>query len=644
MSATGDAALAASLFAVDPVGLGGVCLRSLVQPARSDWLAMLRELLPAALPVRRIPFNIADGRLLGGLDLVATLRANRPIAERGVLAATDGGVVVVTMAERLSAHTAACLNAVLDSGELALQREGVQIHDRARIGIVALDEGMDDDEHVAASLLDRLAFLVDLNGCDSRTPLLQLHDAEDIETARRLLPRVEIAPDIIAALCATGMSLGAGSPRVSQLAVNAAKAAAALDGRTVVTIDDATTAGRLVFAPRATQLPAPREAAANAASDDGSRDATTPPGGEQQGAHSPPPATLDGADQGAQVPPPEAGAQGSAAPPSAPAPTETEPPGPAPRDTPAVDRDKAAAVIEMSQDEIEEIVLAATRAAIPNGLLASLRAAAPIRGGSGAAGRAGAARQGGARGRPYGVRSGMPQGSSRLNVMETLRAAAPWQRLRGRMSANDVRVRIDPSDFRITHYRQRSQTLTIFAVDASGSAALNRLAEAKGAVELLLADCYVRRDQVAVVTFRGRAAEILLAPTRSLVRAKRGLAGLPGGGGTPLAAGIQTAMLLADQARRRGDTPTLVILTDGRANVARSGVGGRDAAHADAMQAARRLRQSQFAVLFVDTSPRPTPLAQTLASAMGARYIPLPFANAQALSSIVTAAAPRAAR
>ncbi len=72
--------MAASLLAVDPAGLGGVCLRSLVQPARADWLQMLRDLLPVGLPLRRIPFNIADGRLLGGLDLVATLRANRPVA------------------------------------------------------------------------------------------------------------------------------------------------------------------------------------------------------------------------------------------------------------------------------------------------------------------------------------------------------------------------------------------------------------------------------------------------------------------------------------------------------------------------------------------------------------------------------------
>jgi magnesium chelatase subunit D len=289
---------------------------------------------------------------------------------------------------------------------------------------------------------------------------------------------------------------------------------------------------------------------------------------------------------------------------------------------------------------LQDVVLEAAQAAIPAGLLAQLRIGRAPRGsGAGTAGRAGVLRSGGARGRPCGVRSGPPRGQSRLNIMETLRTAAPWQRLRGRVLEHDTRVRIDPGDFRVTQYQERTRTLTIFAVDASGSSALNRLAEAKGAVELLLADCYIRRDQVAVIAFRGRTAELLLPPTRSLVRAKRQLAGLPGGGGTPLAAALDNALIVANQARRRGESPLLVLLTDGRANVARNGSGGREAAHADALLAARRLRQAGVASLFVDTSPRPNGLAETLAAAMNAQYIPLPFADARSLSSVVSAAA-----
>jgi magnesium chelatase subunit D len=200
-------------------------------------------------------------------------------------------------------------------------------------------------------------------------------------------------------------------------------------------------------------------------------------------------------------------------------------------------------------------------------------------------------------------------------------------------------MRVARSDLREQRYKERSATLTIFAVDASGSAALNRLAEAKGAVELILADCYIRRDQVAVIAFRGRSALLLLPPTRSLVRAKRSLAGLPGGGGTPLAAAIDAALILATQAQRRSETPTLVLLTDGRANVTRSGAAGREAAHGEALSAARAVGLAGIAALFIDTSPKPNALAKDLAAAMRAQYVALPYASAERVSGIVRAAA-----
>jgi magnesium chelatase subunit D len=369
------------------------------------------------------------------------------------------------------------------------------------------------------------------------------------------------------------------------LAARAARAAAALDGRLDVSEEDAALAGRLVLAPRATIAP--------------TLEPENP--SEERSASSDGPA-----------PSPPAGDSGS-------------PP----------DRSDS---VELDLQDCEDIVLAAAQAAIPAGLLARLRAAAGARlTRPGAMGRAGAARNARSRGRPCGVRKAVPQGDARLNVMETLRAAAPWQGLRGRLRQRDSRVLIRPEDFRVTRYRQRAQTLTIFAVDASGSSALHRLAEAKGAVELLLAECYIRRDQVAVVGFRGRAADVLLPPTRSLVRAKRSLAELAGGGGTPLAAAIETAAKIADQAQRRGDTPAIVMLTDGRANVARDGTAGREAAHTEALLAARLVRAAGITALFVDTSPRPNPAARDLAQMMNARYVPLPFADARALSEIIRA-------
>jgi magnesium chelatase subunit D len=578
MSARRDAALVASLVAVDPVGLGGVCLRSQVHPLRDQWLKLLRELLPASAPLRRIPCNIATGRLLGGLDLAATLRANRPVAERGVLAQSDGGMIVIGMAERLSSHTAACLAGALDAGAVVISREGVSLRHEARVGVIALDEGIAEDERTPAPLLDRLAFLLDLEGLDLRSPLAALHDSREISHARNLLGQVPVRADMIQTLCATALALGAGSPRISLLACRAARAAAALQGKSEVVEEDAIVAARLVLAPRATQAPqASEQESAPAPAAEHGECTSSDPGSDD--------ASMTGRSQ-----------------------------------------------------EMQDRVLSATRAAIAPGLLARIVAdAAGQRRASEREGRSGAMRTAGSRGRPSGVRAGAPRAQQRLNVIETLRAAAPWQRLRGR--APGSRVRIQTADFRITRCTQPTRSLTIFAVDASGSSALHRLAEAKGAVELLLAECYIRRDQVAVIAFRGRAAELLLPPTRSLVRAKRGLAGLPGGGATPLAAAIDAAAALASQAKRRGESPLLVLLTDGRANVARNGLTGREPARNDALAAARVVRSLNFKALLVDTSIRPNPLAEELAEAMDARYLPLPYFNSRALSDVVKAAA-----
>jgi magnesium chelatase subunit D len=363
--------------------------------------------------------------------------------------------------------------------------------------------------------------------------------------------------------------------------VRAARVVAALHGRDHATAEDASVAARLVLAPRATRLPVIEQ------------------------------------DE-----------------------TPEEPPSP-PQDH---NDAEASAESRESDGPLDDVVLAAAAAAIPAGLLAQLSLAGAARARGQAGGRSGALQRAQLRGRPAGVRSGEPRRGARLSVVETLRAAAPWQpiRRRERGAANDAaRVEVRRDDFRVRRYKQRAQTTTIFVVDASGSSALHRLAEAKGAVELLLADCYVRRDQVALLAFRGAGAELLLPPTRSLVRAKRSLAGLPGGGPTPLAAGIDSARLLAESITRRGGFAVVVLLTDGRANVARDGRQGRPQAEADALAAARALRVGGGRALLVDTSPRPQPSAEALAQAMGAVYLALPHADARALSGAIGAALPR---
>ncbi len=577
-----QAALAAAFFAVDPLGCGGVALRARPGPVRDQWLADLRELLPPGIPRRKIPLHVADGRLLGGLDLAATLRAGRPIAEHGLLAEADGGVVDLTMAERVKGSPIAYLCAALDTGEVILEREGLALRSPARLGVIALDEGSDEDERVADALLDRLAFLLDLGPIGIRDLGDLPYGPEAVAAARERLPCVTIDPQHVDALCSTALALGIDSLRASLQAVRAARIAAALDGKALVTDAEVLVAARLVLAPRATRIP-----------------------------------TLE--------------------------PTESEHQPPEPPDQDA-ESDSPEQEQERRDEPLADQILEATKAAIPRDLLDRLRLGQLRRSRVRSTGKSGQVQQANMRGRPAGVRRGELRPGDRLSVIETLRAAAPWQRVRraerpAQASGAVPRVEVRKDDFRIQRFKHRSETTAIFVVDASGSSALHRLAEAKGAVELLLADCYVRRDRVALVAFRGRGAELLLPPTRSLVRTKRSLAGLPGGGGTPLAAGLRTGLALADGVKRRGGTPLLVLLTDGRANVALDGSGGRAKAGEESLTCARLVQAAGVAALLVDISPHPQPQARELAQAMGGVYLPLPHADAGRLSTAVKATA-----
>lgn len=296
---------------------------------------------------------------------------------------------------------------------------------------------------------------------------------------------------------------------------------------------------------------------------------------------------------------------------------------------------------QMAERLPDEILLEAVRAALPPDLLARLaagKAARVAQGGSGTGG----ARKGNHRGRPLPSRPGSLGAGKRIDLVATLRAAAPWQPLRRKAAlVQRPGLAIRPSDLRMKRYEETSDRVLIFTVDASGSAALSRLAEAKGAVELLLAQAYARRDHVALIAFRGRAAELILPPTRSLVQTKRRLSGLPGGGGTPLAAGLRIAYDLGKQARARGMTPTIALLTDGRANIALDGTADRAMADADAQRLARAIMAAAIPTIVLDIANRPQPALHRLADSLGGTYLPLPRADASRLSAVLQTALAR---
>lgn len=555
-----DALLAARLFAGDPAKLAGIRLRARAGPVRDRWLAYLKSQLSVGVPFRKIPAGIGADRLLGGLDLAATLSANRPVYLPGVLAEAHDGVAILPMAERTAPHVTAGLMAVLDEGEVVVERDGLTLRPPARIGVVMLDEGV-DDEAPPAALTERMAITISLEG-------ITISEAEVPPSVPAMRAAIVTTDSAIAALCSVAAAFGIDSARAPILALGVAAASAAEAGRTAIADEDLVIATRLALFPRARTFPP--------------ADADTP---EQDEA---PPDDTQG---------------------------ESENDG------------------EIGQ--VADRVIEAIRAALPPDVLAGLEKAAAT-GRSTQSGRGSAAlRKSLTRGRPVGVRPGKPGAGARLHLIETLRAAAPWQKLR-RKHDDRPGIRVRSDDFRIRRFAERSESTLIFVVDASGSAAVERLAETKGAVELLLAEAYVRRTQVALIAFRGGGAEMMLPPTRSLVRAKKCLADMVGGGGTPLAAGVQAGQALAEAQRGQGRTPFLILMTDGRANIARDGTPGRVQADEDAKASAKQLGFSGIKSVVIDIAARPRDDARLLAAAMGANYAALPRVDAQAMRSIVT--------
>lgn len=546
-----DAAIACALAAADPRGLKGAVLSGPGDPFRQRWIDAFIALSgnPA---VCRVPPHIGIDRLAGGINVAATLRSGTARYDKGLLAEAGGGVLLLGSAERLPPGKAAFIAAAMDGG--------------APFTMIALDEGL-DGERLPALLMDRVAFLLDIRG----DAALQL-DGLDIETARRMLPQTDVSQAIVEGLCQTALALGIGSLRPAIMAIHAARAAAALDGRQAANDDDARLAARLVLAPRALTFPGPEEQ------------------------HEPPPQEPSGSGQGED---------------------KQENPAPSPQ-------------------ELSEMLLQAVQADLPQGLLEQL--SRNLRSGSKSGAGAIAQKTGMKRGRPAGIRPGTPREGGRLSLIDTLRSAAPWQPIRRLAHQGRHGLIVQTSDLRIRRYKEKRETTAIFVVDASGSAALHRMAEAKGAVELILADCYVRRDRTALIAFRGKTAEVLLPPTRSLQRAKKLLADLPGGGGTPLAAAIAEALNMADQVRRGGGTPLIVFLTDGKANIARDGTADRARATQDAETAARLFRPAEIRTLMIDLSDTRSGPAQRLAELLGASYLPLPHADAALISQSVSAA------
>ncbi|WP_353201707.1 magnesium chelatase subunit D [Polynucleobacter sp.] len=598
----------AQLLVINPHGLGGVILRARSGPVRDRWLAYLNtvtQLGGMRLPLRKMPLGISDENLIGGIDLDQTLRTGKAVHRQGLLAQCDQQLLLMPMAERVEVGAVAKVVSALDNGFILIERDGQSRRIESHFGVVALDEGIEDDEQPNEKIRQRVAFLLNLDILGWRdlpeTDDDFVPDAHSLQDTRKNFSKITVSEDSLNALVGVAEQLGVTSIRALSLAINTAKCLAAFDRDDEVTSMHLQRAIALVLSPRATRMPqsAPPE------------EEEIPP---EQEADEQPENAQDRLDQ--------------------------EPPPPDPTEDQKQEDQEPESNTETPQ-ALEDEILEAAQAAIPADILARLADLADPKTPKGMGGKAGAVKVGRIRGRPLGNMPGMPEGGKTLSIIDTLRAAVPWQRVRLAeiLAAGKTipagKIVIRKEDFRVKRYQERTQTLTMFIVDASGSSAMHRLAEAKGAAELLLAECYIRRDQVAVMSFRGSVAELILAPTRSLVKAKRALSGLPGGGGTPLSRAIDESFEVASVSMRKGLTPTLVFLTDGRANIAKDGSPGRPKAMEDAQQSARAASYYSFKSLWIDTSPQARDEGRVMAALLGSMYLPLPNAGANEVSQAI---------
>jgi len=220
--------------------------------------------------------------------------------------------------------------------------------------------------------------------------------------------------------------------------------------------------------------------------------------------------------------------------------------------------------------------------------------------------------------------------------------------LRRAAEVEEKRIRIAASDLRFKRFKGKSGILFIFALDASGSMTLNRMAQAKGALTRLLEQAYLHRDKVALLSFRRSEAETLLAPTRSVELAKQLVDALPTGGATPIAKAIEKALEIARLARLRGLSQSmLVLLTDGRSNVglreenATGRIQRASLINEEMADLGAALQAAGVMPVVIDTKPKfvSSGEGRRLADLLRGRYLYLPRADSNTISNAVKAVA-----
>lgn len=627
------ARLALLLLAIEP-RLKGALIGAVSGSAKTTLSRAFKSIFQAqagdAPPFIEVPLNVSDDRLLSGIDIERTIVSGRKHLTSGLLAQADGGVLFVDHASLLDDAIANHIAAALDTGEVRVEREGLSAESPAKFVLVAAFNP--EEGEVSPRLRSRAGLIIETTAPvppDARVEIISraaaFHEsplqfcsqfeganesiARTVASARERLARVAISIEYIRKLSLVALSLGVEGNTWDLVAVRAARASAALAERDEVTEADVITAIQLVLAPRARTMPEP--------------------GGERNERDDFEPNDRSNLDEGA--------------------------PG---HENTGERRDEKTDPAPDFSGQIEELIVRAIDSEameLNPALLKSKRPSTP-------SGRR-ALDQSAQRGRH--IRNVEPkQAPFKIAVAATLRAAAPFQKRRrargkererngalgssGGKIARGAGVKIEPSDLRFKQFKRRSGMLFVFAIDGSGSMAMNRMAQAKGAMIRLLQEAYLHRDKVALVGFRGSAAEILMPPTRSVEIAKRLIDAMPSGGGTPLAAGLIQSLKLARLSRlRRLPQCLVVVFTDGRANV-----GMEQAGHPGSPRDARRIAEELRRVggafqaegiesIVIDTRAKfiSQGEARELAGMLGGRYLYLPRPDSASIYKAVTSAA-----